>query len=106
MHQRFDETWLGSSADEISAMLRRIADDVQHASRGVIIEPSVAIAKWDFAHRAVPCLVGTASGHPTIGDGKSMVTSQLFYFDRAAGIARTMSRWYRLADPARSPLTN
>ncbi|MBX5218752.1 hypothetical protein HJC04_00015 [Rhizobium sp. NLR8a] len=47
-------------------------------------------------------LSGIVHGHPRIGDGRKIVTSQLFYLDADRGIARTMSRWYRLGSRAGS----
>jgi len=44
----------------------------------------------------VPCLIGRPMGHPSIFDGKTACSSELFYLDPARGIARTMSRWYHL----------
>ncbi|WP_312862228.1 DUF6634 family protein [Rhizobium sp. P32RR-XVIII] len=44
----------------------------------------------------MPCLIGRPIGHPKVPDGKMACTSELFYLDRERGIARTMSRWYRL----------
>lgn len=47
---------------------------------------------------AAPVLWGHVSGHPLLAPGP-IVTSRLIAIDRAAGWARTLSRWYRLADP-------
>ncbi len=47
--------------------------------------------------RPVPCLVGEASGHPTLqGIGRLIYTSDLWVHALEAGWARTLSRWYRL----------
>lgn len=47
--------------------------------------------------RPVPCLVGEASGHPTLqGVGRLIYTSDLWVHAPEAGWARTLSRWYRL----------
>ncbi|MTH60892.1 DUF6634 family protein [Paracoccus litorisediminis] len=43
-------------------------------------------------------LWGTVSGHPILGDNH-ITTSQLIAINAAAGWARTVSRWYRLAQP-------
>jgi hypothetical protein len=51
---------------------------------------------WTLGRRSVPCLIGRPLGHPAILDGKPACSSELFYFDPERGIARTMSRWYRL----------
>jgi hypothetical protein len=44
-------------------------------------------------------LKGIVSGHPLRPDGEEVVTSQLLYLDPYLGLARTMSRWYRVIDP-------
>ncbi|MGO7904198.1 DUF6634 family protein [Rhizobium leguminosarum] len=46
--------------------------------------------------RSVPCLVGRTTGHPGITDNRVACTTELFYLDKEHGLARTMSRWYRL----------
>ncbi|WP_307226803.1 DUF6634 family protein [Pararhizobium capsulatum] len=46
--------------------------------------------------RAVPCLVGRSTGHPMILDSHAACTSELYYLDTERGVARTLSRWYRL----------
>jgi hypothetical protein len=50
--------------------------------------------------RRTACLSGYVYGHPSLGDGREVMTSQLIYMDTQAGIARTVNRWYRLGDPA------
>ncbi|MFC3629006.1 DUF6634 family protein [Paracoccus angustae] len=47
---------------------------------------------------ATPVLWGQVNGHPRLAPGP-IVTSRLIALDRVAGWARTLSRWYRLADP-------
>jgi hypothetical protein len=82
------------------ARLRDLADDLEgFHEHGHIPEIAVAIEDWVLLRRAVPCLVGTMSGHPTVGDGNAGATTELFVFDTEAGIARTFNRWYRLGRP-------
>ena len=45
-------------------------------------------------------LIGTVAGHPHLRDQRTIVTSELFVIDRAAGWARTWSRFYALGRPA------
>lgn len=47
-------------------------------------------------------LSGVVSGHPSLADGREIITSQLFYVDEDRGIARTMNRWYRLYSSVRN----
>ncbi|WP_430254853.1 DUF6634 family protein [Neorhizobium sp. DAR64872/K0K18] len=54
------------------------------------------IDEFRIAHRTIPCLAGQISNHPLLRDGKSSVTSQIFYMDPHKRAARTFSRWYRL----------
>jgi len=60
------------------------------------IEASVSISEWTFAKRVVPILVGKMMGHPSIKNGNIGATTEIFYIDAAAGLARSFNRWYRL----------
>lgn len=42
---------------------------------------------------------GIVTGHPSLPDGDQVVTSQLIYMNPDIGLARTLSRWYRLGKP-------
>ncbi|MFN7090865.1 MAG: DUF6634 family protein [Allorhizobium sp.] len=42
---------------------------------------------------------GIVTGHPLLPDGDEVVTSQLIYMNPDIGLARTLSRWYRLGTP-------
>lgn len=50
--------------------------------------------------RRTACLSGYVFGHPSLPDGREIMTSQLIYLDMGIGIARTINRWYRLGHPA------
>ncbi|WP_327421032.1 DUF6634 family protein [Sinorhizobium americanum] len=77
--------------------LRCLADDLECVGKHDDAPSSaVAINTWALAQRSVPCLIGRTLGHPSVGDGRPALSSELFYFDPERGIARTMSRWYRL----------
>ncbi|TPP06961.1 hypothetical protein [Rhizobium glycinendophyticum] len=60
------------------------------------IEASVSISEWTFANRIVPILVGKMMGHPSIKNGNIGATTEIFYIDTTAGLARSFNRWYRL----------
>lgn len=80
--------------------LRRLADDLEDLEKCVeAVSPDVAINSWTLGGRTVPCLIGRPAGHPAICSGKPACSSELFYLDPDRGIARTMSRWYRLGTP-------
>lgn len=49
---------------------------------------------------SVAMLAGIVEGHPRLSAGQKITTSQVFYIDTDLGIARTMSRWYRLESGA------
>ena len=60
------------------------------------IEASVSISEWTLARRVVPVLIGKMMGHPSIENGNIGATTEIFYIDAAAGLARSFNRWYRL----------
>jgi hypothetical protein len=60
------------------------------------IEATVSVSEWVLAKRAVPVLIGRMTGHPSIKDGNIGATTEIFYIDTAAGLARSFNRWYRL----------
>ncbi|KSV85673.1 hypothetical protein N181_22715 [Sinorhizobium fredii USDA 205] len=90
--------WFGMSPASLAATLRSLADDLEASNSidDVGALPAVAINSWAIVQRPVPCLIGRTLGHPSIGDGRAALSSQLFYLDSEREIARTMSRWYRL----------
>lgn len=88
--------WFGMSRASLSAKLRSLANDLEDLNSFDEALPAVAINGWAIAHRPVPCLMGRTLGHPSICDGEAALSSELFYLDCERGIARTMSRWYRL----------
>ncbi len=88
--------WFGMSRASLIQTLRCLADDLESIADDVEALPAVAINSWALSQRSVPCLMGRTLGHPSIGDGRPALSSELFYLDPERGIARTMSRWYRL----------
>ncbi|RWY88648.1 hypothetical protein EHI44_11395 [Rhizobium leguminosarum] len=60
------------------------------------IQADVCITDWVLAKRTVPVLVGRMNGHPTIEDGNIGATTEIFFIDAVAGLARSFNRWYRL----------
>ena len=100
MTDPFFTYWFRASRTELVASLRRLADDLEATGdRKVVPLPTVRMDRWALAKRAVPCLVGTPTGHPRIDDGRRCISSELYFIDEQAGIARTFSRWYRLGTP-------
>lgn len=84
----------------LAVRLRRLADDLENVERSLErTERLVLIKDWAIIKRSVPCLVGRTIGHPDITDNRAACTTELFYLDEERGVARTMSRWYRLGSP-------
>lgn len=93
--------WFGTSRAKLVEKLRRLADDLENIDRQPDrTAPEVTMNSWTLGKRTVPCLLGCPIGHPSIGDGKSAYSSELFYLDQERGIARTLSRWYQLGTRA------
>lgn len=89
--------WNGVSRSLLIDRLRRLANDLEDIDRCLEARaPRAAMNSWTVGRRFVPCLVGRPLSHPAIPDGKPACSSELFYFDPERGVARTMSRWYRL----------
>ncbi|MBP2460465.1 MULTISPECIES: hypothetical protein [unclassified Rhizobium] len=89
--------WFGLTKIELMHCLQCLANDLR-AGTPALEKVSVVIDNWALARRAVPCLVGITTGHPSIEDGKSLFSSELFYLDEQKGLARSFSRWYRLGN--------
>lgn len=92
-----NDKWLGTPPSVILPRLRSLLTDLEQlAGPGSHPTPNEAvnIRNCALVTRAVPCLMGLMSGHPTIADGPG-ITSELFYLDRKRQLGRTLSRWYR-----------
>jgi hypothetical protein len=57
------------------------------------------IDRWALATRSMVSLVGSAAGHPRLGDGM-VRTTEIWAIDTQAGWARTLSRLYVLGQAA------
>lgn len=78
-HLRRLESGAGPTADELAA--------------------APILTDWRLGQRQEPALVGFAIGHPRLGN-RPVLTSPLYLLDRDRGYARTLSRLYRLGEPA------
>lgn len=94
------EDWFGMDRVDLINRLRSIADDLEAVSQvAANSKPEgVLIRNWALAQRTVPCLIGNPAGHPIIGNDRLTFSSPIYYMDIERRIARTFSRWYRLAN--------
>jgi hypothetical protein len=92
--------WFGMTRLELVEHLRALARDLETYESQSVERIVTKIDRWAIARRAVPCLVGIATGHPTLGDGQPIFSSELFLLDRTRHVARTFSRFYRLGNEA------
>lgn len=80
--------------------LAPLVDDLRLVEAGRFNAINLRDAPILYSHRILPLSVGMLSGivegHPRLGSGRKITTSQVFYIDTEVGVARTMSRWYRL----------
>jgi hypothetical protein len=95
-----NDKWLGSPPIVLLPRLRSLLADLEQLAlpgSSPVPNEAVNIRNCVIASRAVPCLMGEMTGHPTIKNGPG-ITSELFYLDRQRKLARTLSRWYRFDD--------
>ena len=68
-------------------------DTTQILATAPLLDRYKLVLGWSHA------MGGIVTGHPLLPDGREIVTSQLMYLDPAMGLARTLSRWYRVGTP-------
>lgn len=82
---------------------QRLSADLRLIEAGSLTMESLDTAPLLEAHqmysRPTASLSGYVFGHPSLSDGREIMTSQLIYMDTEIGIARTINRWYRLGHP-------
>ncbi|WP_349434310.1 hypothetical protein [Pararhizobium sp. A13] len=94
--------WLGEEPTSLIVRLKSLTADLERLAANKRISFSrepILIDDWILSRRAVPCLLGRMTGHPTIADNNPGVTSEVYFLDENLGLARTLSRWYRLETP-------
>jgi hypothetical protein len=86
-----------SSPDHMRRLLRELENleagmlDTNDVLTGApLLEDHRLVLGWCHAMK------GIVTGHPLLPDGNEVVTSQLIYMNPDIGLARTLSRWYRL----------
>lgn len=82
----------------VLAALEGLAQGRHPTSHALSAAPT--IEEWVLASRSSPCLKGQFLGHPKIGWGHAGTTSDLWVHAPSHGYAQTLSRLYRLGDPA------
>lgn len=82
----------------------RLSADLRSVEAGLIrslpLDNAPILEAHQLYSRRTACLFGNVFGHPSLGNSREVLTSQLVYMDTEIGIARTVKRWYRLGYPA------
>lgn len=84
-------------AQRLSVDLRSLEAGLTHT---LSLHSAPILENHQMYSRRTACLSGYVFGHPSLADGREIMTSQLMYMDPEFGIARTLNRWYRLGRPA------
>lgn len=96
-----NQNWMGYDPQQLIPRLRGLCADLEVLSAGGSInlpEDLAEIEEWTLLKRTVPCLTGLISGHPFIRNGDFGATTEIYYLDQKLGMARSLSRWYKLGD--------
>lgn len=97
----FTEATTRNQALERIELLRTLSWDLAAIFDGGMPTPdqlreAPLLRDHNFAEHQVACIEGVVVGHPLLGDGRRIKTSQLFCVDRSMRWIRTLSRFYRL----------
>lgn len=81
--------------------LRGLLADLERIQAGhhpdeVDLANAPTIDNWCIAERRTIALAGAVNKHPTIPNGRSVCTSDLWFIAPALGYARTLNRFYAL----------
>lgn len=75
---------------------QRLSADLRVVETGSLTIKSLDTAPLLEVHqmfsRRIACLSGFVFGHPSLPDGREIMTSQLIYMDTGIGIARAINR--------------
>jgi hypothetical protein len=97
--------WPNGDLREDASRLEQLACDLRAIAAGSLKidkDASVELANWRLTYRRVLSLNGLSIDHPMLGT-KPVHTSEVYFIDLERGIARTLSRWYRLTTPFTPP---
>lgn len=83
------------------AIMRRVLHDLEDLHTGKldtaeILTTAPLLEDYRLVLGWCHAMKGVVTGHPLLPDGNEVVTSQLIYMNPDIGLARTLSRWYRL----------
>ncbi|MBI5162843.1 MAG: hypothetical protein HY985_02960 [Magnetospirillum sp.] len=99
-----DGDHMGGSLPREIEKLERLLADLKRLLSGRF--PAIAdianaprIDGYSIVGAASPCLAGVVTGHPHLGDGHLIVSSELWVISPEQEWARTLSRTYRLGRP-------
>lgn len=97
----FTEATTRNQALERIELLRTLSWDLAAIFDGGMPTPdqlreAPLLRDHNFAEHQVACIEGVVIGHPLLGDGRRIKTSQLFCVDPSMRWIRTLSRFYRL----------
>lgn len=81
----------------LARLLARVADG--HLPSKAELRDAPLLTNWQLSTRPALCLVGHCRDHPHLR-GPRIVTSDLWVHGPDLGWSRTMSRFYRLGEPA------
>ena len=82
--------------------LQRLATDLMMLADGHfnVGQNAPVLTNWIRTTRNATCLAGEVTDHPRLpGNGRRIITSDLYVIAEELGYARTISRWYRLGRP-------
>jgi hypothetical protein len=97
--------WPNEDLREDASRLEQLARDLRAIAAGYLTidnTATVELANWRLTYRRVLSLTGVSISHPTLGT-KPVHTSEVYFIDLNRGVARTLSRWYRLTTPFTPP---
>ncbi len=109
-----DASGTGALKDDrsVAARLRDLSDELDAISEGLRPTPedlaeAPVLDAWRPDVVLTRVLTGVAAGHPSVGDGRRIATSELWATDGQTW-ARTLSRYWKLGSPAEptSPSTH
>lgn len=99
--------WPNGDLSEDASRLEQLARDLRAIASGNLkIDDATCIelANWRLTYRRALSLHGMSIGHPTLGT-KLIQTSEVYFIDLDRGVARTLSRWYRLTTLFAAPVS-